>query len=70
MDTNGLETESKSIERAVDLLDHLLYIADGGRAMVVGQYEASTILALLMDKPYRVDVMSRLDDFVDINREE
>lgn len=70
MEANGLETESESIERVVDFLDHLLYIADGGRAMVVGQYEASTILALLMDKQYRVAVMSRLDDLVDINSEE
>lgn len=70
METDGLETESECIERAVDLLDHLLYIADGGRAMVVGEYEATTILALLIDKSYRVDVMSRLDEFEQVNEEE
>lgn len=70
MEADGLETESVSIERAVKILDHLLHIADGGRAMVMGQYEVTTILALLMDKPYRVSVMSRLDDFEHVNEEE
>lgn len=63
METGGLETEAESIERAVDLLDRLLSTADGGRNVGIGQYEASTILALLMDKVYRAKVMSRLDDF-------
>ena len=51
------------IEYAVDLLDRLLEAADGGRDVCVGDYGASTILALLMDKKYRRTVMSKLDDF-------
>jgi len=35
----------------------------GGRGVGCGEYEASTILALLMNKEYRISVMSRLDDF-------
>lgn len=66
MDRDDLETESESVERAVDLLDQLLAAADGGPGVTLGQYEASTILALLTDKPYRVEVMSRLDDFANV----
>lgn len=66
MNSDGNETETESIERAVQLLDDLLYIADGGRSMVVGEYEATTILALLMDQSYRVKVTSRLDDFAEV----
>jgi|688.fasta_scaffold2127908_1 hypothetical protein len=66
MDSDGNETEADSIERAVQLLDNLLYIADGGRSMAVGEYEATTILALLMNKSYRVKVTSRLDDFDEV----
>ncbi len=66
MDLDGNETETESIERAVQLLDSLLYIADGGRRMHIGEYEATTILALLMDKSYRVKVTSRLDDFAEV----
>jgi len=70
MEFGETETESESIERAVDLLDRLLATADGGRDVAVGEYEATTILALLMDKSYRVEVMSRLDDFAYIDSEE
>ena len=52
--TDGLETEAESIERAVELLDQLVYIADGGRGVTLGEYGATTILALLMDRSYRV----------------
>lgn len=67
MDREDLETESESVERAVDLLDQLSATADGGRDVLLGQYEASTILALLMDEPYRAEVMSRLDDFANVD---
>jgi hypothetical protein len=67
MDREDLETESESVERAVDLLDRLFAAADGGRSVSLGQYEASTILALLTDKPYRVEVMSRLEDFAAVD---
>jgi len=70
MELGETETESESIQRAVDLLDRLLTTADGGQDLSVGEYEATTILALLMDKSYRVLVMSRLDDFTYINSEE
>lgn len=70
MGSGELETESESIERAVDLLDRLLVTVDGGRGVGIGQYEASTILALLMDKAYRVSVMSRLEDFADMDFED
>jgi len=69
MEFGETETASESIERAVDLLDRLLATADGGPDVAVGEYEATTILALLMDKSYRVKVMSRLDDFVYIDSE-
>lgn len=69
MESGALESESQSIDRAVDLLDHLLEIADGGRGMVVEQYEASTILALLMDKRYRNEAMSQLNDFVYVSEQ-
>lgn len=65
MESEGPETESDSLERAVDLLDRMLATADGGPSVSLGTYEASTILALLMDKAYRVNVMSRLDEFAD-----
>ncbi len=66
MNLDGNETQTESIERAVQLLESLLYIADGGRRMYLGEYEATTILALLMDKSYRVKVTSRLDDFAEV----
>lgn len=65
MESEVLETESGSFQRAVDLLDRLLATADGGPGVSLGMYEASTILALLMDKVYRVNAMSRLDEFAD-----
>ena len=63
MASRELESESESVERAVDLLDQLLATADGGRNVGIGQYEATAIIALLMDKKHRVKVLSRLDDF-------
>ena len=63
MENDGLETEEQSIVNAVDLLDRLLFVADGDSPISIGQYDASTMIALLMDKPYRVEVMSRLPDF-------
>lgn len=65
MESDGLETDSDSLERAVDLLDRLLATVDGGPSVSLGMYEASTILALLMDKAYRLSVMSRLGEFAD-----
>lgn len=70
MENLELEPESESIERAVELLDHLLIVADGGRGVVMEQYEATTILALLIDKPYRVKVMSRFDIFAQAGAED
>lgn len=66
MESEGLETESDSLERAVDLVDRLLATVDGGPSVSMGTYEASTILALLMDKAYRINVMSRLDEFAGV----
>ncbi len=63
MDSEQLETQEVSIERALDLLDRLLATADGGRSISIGQYDASAVLALLTDKSYRIKVLSRLDDF-------
>lgn len=65
METNDLETESDSLEQAVELLDRLLTTADGGPSVSLGTYEASTIIALLTDKAFRVNAMSRLDEFAD-----
>jgi len=70
MEDDDLETEAQSIDRAVDLLDRLLCTADGDRGFVVGEYAASTIIALLTDKKYRISVMSRLDDFEHFNLNE
>lgn len=65
MDNIDLETSDESVERAVELLDCLLAAADGGDSVTCGQYEASTIIALLADRSYRVEVMSKLDDFAE-----
>lgn len=65
MEINDLETESDSLERATELLDRVLATADGGPRVSLGTYEASTIIALLTDDAFRVNVMSRLDDFAD-----
>lgn len=67
METNTVETELESIERAAELLSRLLDTADGGSSVSVDQYYASTILALLMDNTFRMNVMSRLDEFADID---
>jgi hypothetical protein len=69
MSTYQEETEPECIERAVDLLDQLLRTADGGYGITLGQYGATTILALLMDRSYRLEVMSRLDDFACVDSE-
>jgi len=56
-----LESKDESIERAVDLVDRLLITADGGPDVILGEYDASTIIALLSDSRYRIEVMSLLD---------
>jgi hypothetical protein len=58
-----VEDETDEVEYAIELLDRLLEAADGGRNVHMGSYGASTILALLMDRDYRIAVMSELDDF-------
>lgn len=70
MNTDDQVLAEREIESAVDLLDQLLQTTDGGREVVLGQYEASTILALLMDKMYREIVMLRLHDFADLVTDE
>ena len=58
-----MDDESDEVDYAVELLDRLFETADGGRHVDLDSYGASTILGLLMDKKYRVDVMSKLTDF-------
>ena len=58
-----MDDDTDEVEYAVDLLDRLLETADGGRHVDLGPYGASTILGLLINRDYRVMVMSRLDDF-------
>lgn len=60
MTLKNIETQSQSVKRAAQLLEDILTIADGGRGMVVEQYEASTILAMLIDQEYRNEVMLEL----------
>jgi hypothetical protein len=61
MENSGLESKSDSIDHAAKLIDRLLNTSDGGQRIIVGQYEASTIVALLTDSLYRADVMSRVE---------
>lgn len=63
MDANGLESHEESVERAGELVERLLVAADGGPGVGVGQYEASTILALLTDELYRNTVLRRVEGF-------
>lgn len=61
MQSHELESELESVVRATDLLERLEEAADGGPIVQVGQYEASTLLALLTNKKYRTHAMSHLD---------
>jgi hypothetical protein len=63
MDAEDRSLYEQETTSAASLLDAVLVVAHGGQEVVVGQFEASTILALLIDGAYRSDVMSRLDDF-------
>jgi hypothetical protein len=47
MDESLLDGQSSEDQDTVRLLDRLLETVDGGRSIVVRQYEASIILALL-----------------------
>jgi len=67
MQSNELRDRENEIEAAVDLLDELLRAADGGPSVVLGSFEASTLLALLTDRAYRVDVMSRVDGLASVD---
>jgi hypothetical protein len=67
MSRGELESERESLERAVELLERLAHAADGGRAASIGQYEASTLLALLEDERYRAKVMVRFAGVVDVD---
>lgn len=70
MENSDLESADESLEQAVNLIDRLLTVADGGDAFELGQYEASTIIALLTDKPYRIEVMSHVDGFTDADMDD
>ncbi len=61
--------DEQNVQDAAELLDRLLEAADGGRAVCMGSYDASTILALLMDKEYRRTAMAQLADFDDLDDE-
>ena len=69
MDIDHERTAEETTDRAIELLEHLLYVADGDSKVSIGTYEASTILALLMDESYRIEVMSRISDFDSIESE-
>jgi hypothetical protein len=45
----------------VDLIERLLAAADGGPAVYVDGYDASTLVALLSDAAYRRAVLGRVD---------
>jgi len=52
------EGANADLAAAVDLVDRLFEAADGGRHVSVGEYEASTILALFADSQFRENVLS------------
>ena len=62
-----MDANDKEVQDAVELLDRLLETADGGRGVSMGEYEASTMLALLMDKEYRRTTLSQLSNFDEID---
>lgn len=44
--------EARELEKAAQMLDNLLYAADGGKDVYIDQWGASTILAMLDDPAY------------------
>lgn len=61
MDESRLDSQSSEDLDTVRLLDQLLEAVDGGRRVVVGQYEASIILALLGDHGYSDRMMRAVE---------
>jgi hypothetical protein len=66
MEIEERRIRARQAKAAVELLNRLLETADGGQCVAIGQFEASTLLALLTRKSYRISIMSRLDDFADM----
>jgi hypothetical protein len=49
---------SRDMAAGVELIERLLEAADGGRKIGLGEYQASTILAMLDDPGYRNSVLA------------
>jgi len=62
--TRDKKSSNKDLTIGVQLVDRLLEAADGGREIRVGEYYASTILAIIEDSEFHNKVISRHSDIL------
>jgi hypothetical protein len=56
------DRQASEDDDAAQLVDRLLEAADGGRKVLLGQYEASILLALLGDQSYTAKIMRAVEE--------